>query len=280
MLSLIFCIMIFSAEAHLNLASTDECGEISRGSRRLFARVMGGMPVDITDFPHAVSLQKHGEHFCAGTLISDEWVLTAAHCTHSFSKELWTVAMGSQNSYDIDDYEQRAGVKQIIEHPDYVFPKYYNDLALVQLDKKVLFSQKAKPICLPDSDRRTGRDLGYLAGWGYDSERRKGGKPTEDLHMARLPILENSVCQEWLESKNKRLVLQPEHLCAGYEQGKQDGCDADSGGGLVVIDEKKTLLLVGVMSAGVGCGREKLPGIYTRVEKFVPWIKSTVEKKL
>ena len=181
------------------------------------------------------------------------------------------MSIGTQNS--VNDYEQRVGVEEIILQPDYVYPKYVNDLALLRLDEPVKWSSKAKPSCLPDLDRRTGRALGYLPGWGYDKERRKGGKPTEDLYMARLPIIENSLCQEWLKSKNKRLTLKPEHLCAGYEEGKQDGCASDSGGGLVVIDEQKKWMLVGVMSAGFGCGREKLPGIYTRVEKFMPWIK-------
>ena len=265
-----------SSEAHLNLASTGECGEIPRGSRRLFARVIGGSPADITDFPHAVSLQQYGEHFCAGTLISDEWVLTAAHCVYKVETDAWTVMVGTQNS--VNDFEQRVGVEEIILQPDYVYPKYVNDLALLRLSQPVKWSNKAKPSCLPDLNSRTGRALGYLPGWGYDQERRKGGKPTEDLYMARLPILENSVCQEWMSSKNRRMSLQPEHLCAGYEEGMQDGCASDSGGGLVVIDEQKKWMLVGVMSAGFGCGREKLPGIYTRVEKFMPWIKRTIEQ--
>ncbi len=271
-LKVLLCILGVTS-AYVNLAEDFECGEISRGSRRLFARVMGGTHADITDFPHAVSLQKNGEHYCAGTLIAPDFVLTAAHCVHSYPARLWTVAVGSQNSYDEADYEQRARVEEIIVHPDFVFPKFVNDVALMKLDRRVKWSEKAKPICLPDRKERTGRGLGYLAGWGYDGE---GGEPTKDLHMARLPILDNGVCQEWIKSKNKRVTLLPQQMCAGYEKGQTDGCQADSGGGLVVV-EKGKLVLVGVVSAGFGCGRERLPGIYARVTNFMPWIEDVVE---
>lgn len=102
--------------------------------------------------------------------------------------------------------------------------------------------------------------------------------------MARLPIMENDQCESWFHSQGKKITLKPEHLCAGHEEGQQDGCQGDSGGGLVELDaddegagQAQNLVLVGVMSAGIGCGRKKLPGVYTRVEKFVPWILEKME---
>lgn len=185
--------------------------------------------------------------------------------------------MGDQNSNDRDEHEQLIGVEEIVKHPQYKFPKFIFDLAMIRLQEPVVWSKYAQPVCLPDVNRRTGRGLGYLAGWGYDAESKRGGSPTEDLHLAKLPIIENEKCQEWFHSQGKKITLQPEHLCAGHERGQQDGCQGDSGGGLVSVDEEE-LVLVGVMSAGIGCGRIKLPGVYTRVEKFVSWVESVVRE--
>ena len=151
-------------------------------------------------------------------------MITAAHCVHSYPADVWTVAIGEQNSHSKEEHEQFIGVEEIIKHPDYKFPKFIYDLALIRLKEKASWTKYAQPVCLPSVNSRTGRGLGYLAGWGYDAESKRGGTPTEDLHMARLPIMENEQCQEWFHSQGKRITLQPEHLCAGHEQGQEDGC--------------------------------------------------------
>eukprot|EP00095_Tigriopus_kingsejongensis_P004522 maker-scaffold532_size145644-snap-gene-0.34 protein:Tk04522 transcript:maker-scaffold532_size145644-snap-gene-0.34-mRNA-1 annotation:"hypothetical protein DAPPUDRAFT_56607" len=259
----------------LNLADTP-CGKIARGSRRFHQRILGGSEVHISEFPHAVSLRKDGKHFCGGALVHKQYIITAAHCVHNHPPKVWKVAVGEQNTVKADDTEQLLDVEAIIEHPDYIFPKFTNDIAIIRINKPVIWSKSAQPVCLPEARRRTAKGLGYLAGWGYDNEFKKGGAPTETLHMAKLPILENEVCQSWFRGNGKSISLSPLHLCAGHEYGKVDGCQADSGGGLVSVDDDQ-LLLVGVMSAGIGCGREKMPGLYTRVEKFVPWIQNQIE---
>ena len=68
--------------------------------------------------------------------------------------------------------------------------------------------------------------------------------------------------QNWISTASQ---ITDRHLCAGYQSGGQDGCDGDSGGGLVYVDrDSDKYVLAGVMSAGHGCGRPKSPGIYTR----------------
>ncbi|TRY73855.1 hypothetical protein TCAL_01904 [Tigriopus californicus] len=273
--SLVFLLCSQGVWSMINLADTP-CGKIARGSRRFHQRILGGSEVHISEFPHSVSLRKDGEHFCGGVLVHKHYVLTAAHCVHNRPPKVWQVAVGEQNTVKLDGTEQLMEVEQIIEHPDYIYPKLLNDIAIIRIDKPVIWNKMAQPVCLPDPLRRTAKGLGYLAGWGYDNESKKGGVPTETLHMARIPILENDVCESWLMSQGKSISLAPTHLCAGHEFGAIDGCQADSGGGLVSVDDDQ-LLVVGIMSAGIGCGREKMPGLYTRVEKFIPWIQSEIK---
>ncbi len=172
----------------------------------------------------------------------------------------------------------QIAVEEVIKHPDYKFPKFVHDLALIRLKRPVVWSKYAQPICLPESSHRTGRGRGYLAGWGYDDEVKRGGTPTDEIHLARLPIMENEECERSFSSRGKSVSLTPEHLCAGREEGKVDGCQGDSGGGLTSVEDGR-LVLVGVMSAGIGCGRPGLPGVYTRVEKFARWILEQIKKR-
>lgn len=74
--------------------------------------------------------------------------------------------------------------------------------------------------------------------------------------------------------KNKYLILIFFQLCAG--KGKQDSCQGDSGGPLLVPNGDKHEI-VGIVSWGVGCGRAGYPGVYTRVTKYLPWLRANLE---
>ncbi len=111
----------------------------------------------------------------------------------------------------------------------------------------------------------------YIAGWGLDSQY---GEMTEELHQVELPIVDNEQCQNTLGS---RINIRDTHICAGWAEGGKDGCQADSGGGLITL-KSGHMIMSGVMMGGVGCGRPNLPGVYTRVQKFVKWIEDVVEE--
>ena len=74
------------------------------------------------------------------------------------------------------------------------------------------------------------------------------------------------------------MVIKTSHLCAGFETGGKDSCIEDSGGPLMVKQDGR-LVVVGLVSAGVGCGLPKMPGIYTRISSYIYWIKSVLAKK-
>ena len=113
--------------------------------------------------------------------------------------------------------------------------------------------------------------MAFIAGYGNN---RHGGSPTKELTVAHVPIVTKSKCQEWFESQGEdKSAIDDDMICAGYKGGKIDACQGDSGGALVVDDSSSRKVMVGIMSSGVGCGREKLPGLYTRVESYVDWIR-------
>lgn len=152
-------------------------------------------------------------------------MVTAAHCVHSYTPDVWTVTVGDQNTVENSDPDQQSFQVEAVEvHPDYRFPKYLHDLAVLKLAQPVDWSARAQPMCLPEPFREPRSAEAFIAGWGLDAEKSDGGKPTEDLKVANLPLLTNQECQSWFSGQNRRIVVRDEHICAGFEAGKVDGC--------------------------------------------------------
>ncbi|GLH11932.1 Serine proteinase stubble [Gryllus bimaculatus] len=95
--------------------------------------------------------------------------------------------------------------------------------------------------------------------------------------IVTLEVVENQQCRDWYKSQEKKMKILDSQICAGYEKGGRDSCWADSGGPLM-IGEGDYTVVVGVVSAGIGCGRYRLPGLYTRLSEYVTWIEDTVRE--
>jgi len=102
-----------------------------------------------------------------------------------------------------------------------------------------------------------------VTGFGAISE---GGPQATTLMKADVPLVDNQKCSEYYRSRISDLKI-----CAGYEGGKIDSCQGDSGGPLVCPQNGKSYL-AGVVSYGIGCAREKLPGVYANVQNLLDFI--------
>lgn len=110
--------------------------------------------------------------------------------------------------------------------------------------------------------------IGTVVGWGRTSE---GGILPSIVNQVKVPIMSLAECRN---QKYKSTRITTSMLCAG--RPRMDSCQGDSGGPLLLSNGVK-YFIVGVVSWGVGCGREGYPGVYTRISKFIPWIKSNLE---
>lgn len=132
-----------------------------------------------------------------------------------------------------------------------------------------------------DSTKYSGLS-GTVVGWGWIREidgedhvsNNNKGYPSVTLQKVKLPILRNDVCEAWFQSQSKKITLLPSQFCAGFNFGGKDACRGDSGGPMIIEDNSDTgrYKLIGIVSAGIGCARPSLPGLYTRVASFIPWI--------
>ncbi|KAG8182626.1 hypothetical protein JTE90_009989 [Oedothorax gibbosus] len=237
------------------------------------ARIVGGGDTYEGEFPWAVSVRLLTTHYCGGAIITKYWILTAAHCVKRYSARYFRIRVGEKDiSKDGFRPDVDIHVDEVSVHPGFGRPRRYsNDLALLRLKRPLSFDAYAQPICLPDPEQSLEGRNATAVGWGWMNEIQKV-KP-DVLQKVQVPILNNSVCAKWYaDVYNGYVQIYDYQICAGFKEGKKDSCQGDSGGPLVLKDGDH-FSIIGVVSAGVGCGREKLPGIYSRVSLFVPWIR-------
>ncbi|XP_065074304.1 venom protease-like isoform X2 [Ochlerotatus camptorhynchus] len=250
---------------------------------RITKLIVGGNVTKPGEFPHMAAIgwreaDRTASFYCGGSLISDQFVLTAAHCYKDMNG-VWPsfVRLGDQNLFRDDDRARPKDydITEFINHPQFLRKQgQYNDIALIKLDRVVTFSSFIRPACLYDremvpSKKAIATGFGAL-GFAED--------PSNELMKVSLNIYDNKLCTEAFAGhrtvKNGVLATQ---LCAGNVEGGYDTCQGDSGGPLQITDQGNhcVFYVFGITSIGQGCGAN-LPAIYTRVASFLSWIEPIV----
>ncbi|XP_067616190.1 trypsin-1 [Eurosta solidaginis] len=233
-------------------------------------RIVGGRPTGINQYPWVARIVYDGKFHCGGSLLTKDYVLTAAHCVKKLRKSKIRIIFGDHDQHITSESNaiQRA-VTAIIKHRNFNPDSYNNDIALLKLRKPLTFSKIIRPICLPRYNYDPAGRIGIVVGWGRTSE---GGDLPSIVNQVKVPIMSINECRK---QKYKSSRITSSMLCAG--RPSMDSCQGDSGGPLLLSNGIK-YFIVGVVSWGVGCGRDGYPGVYTRVSKFTPWIKTNLRE--
>ncbi|NXS39254.1 ACRO protein, partial [Balaeniceps rex] len=240
-------------------------------------RVVGGRDAQPGAWPWIVSIQDPWKisigHICRGSLISPQWVLTAAHCfIEARHITMWRVVIRATRLTQLGPEAQVRNIKRLLVHKYYSNILERNDIALLELDQPVQCSSYVQLACVPDASLRVSElATCYVSGWDSTTARHEFPKISTDvLQEAKVRLIGVNLCNSswWY-----RGAIHTHSFCAGYPQGGIDTCQGDSGGPLVCKDNNADYFwLVGVTSWGKGCARAKRPGIYTSTQPFYDWI--------
>lgn len=243
---------------------------------------------------------------CGATLISDKFVLTAAHCVlemgkKPLKKERLSIRLGEFDLRKQSDGEIDFSIENIIPYPHFQVKTFKNDIALLELNKRVTFSSSIAPACLPYDDAKLANQMpgavdnqtAWVLGFGQTSY---NGRTSDQLKQADLKIFPHLKCKQAF----KHLVrLTREYVCAssqfnldnegdvaGAEEtrsGKmKDSCQGDSGGPLMMLPTSNSTIrpqrwyIYGIVSFGYRCASPGFPGVYTRVNRYLSWIETNV----
>ncbi|XP_069508011.1 serine protease 53 isoform X2 [Ambystoma mexicanum] len=268
---LAFCIVATELSA-----DTTECGK-----QKLSLRIFGGSTAALGEWPWHVALSFQGEPLCGGTLLSEQWVVTAAHCFQgnktlkdpaSWKAYLAFTTLGGAP----DEHTVERNVARILLHEKYTSFINGYDAALLQLSKPVAFNRFIQPVCLPKPGHRF-RLGSHCWVTGLEDVR-----PGDNLTLARplqkvsITLIGRNTCNciynslERIEISNPVL---PGMLCGTDKDGDRGPCTGDSGGP-VVCNEDGVWFLAGIVSFSLGCHLPNSPTIFSDVLNYTTWIQT------
>jgi len=266
-----------------------QCG--TRHQNGLFANVQnqGKSDTQFGEWPHMCAILEEREvptpyggaeliteYKCGGSLISAGVVLTAGHCVNSVDPSTMIVRCGewdTQQENEVLEHQDRRVLNTVI-HPGFIETNLHNDLALVFLRQDMELTANVDTMCLPQRGERMDTTKCVATGWGKDRFGDEGQYQTL-LQQVTLPKVEHRYCQKAL-SQNRlgnKFQLDSSFTCAGG-LGGDDTCTGDGGSPLVCPSQTRPgqFVQAGIVSWGLGCGQDGVPGVYADVEEAMCWV--------
>ncbi|XP_013394674.1 limulus clotting factor C-like [Lingula anatina] len=256
--------------------------------------ITNGNVTEIGQWPWQVALYRQTVDkgmalICGGVLLNENWIVTAGHCV----VEPGTAFVASTASFRIklgkyyrddsldDEFVQTFQVEEIHLHPSFEPLSLDADIALMRVpDPGAVFTDRVRPVCMTDvvsSDTRVkAGNRGVVTGWGKN----ENGLYSDELMQAVIPVVDSQVCEEsYVTYADLAMPVTSYMFCGGYAEGQFDACSGDSGGPYVFpsgTGDSLRWYLEGLVSWGSpdGCGKANQYGGYTRVSRFIDWMKN------
>ncbi|CAL8289206.1 unnamed protein product [Boreogadus saida] len=263
-------------------AQLDVCGMAPLNNR-----IVGGEDAAAGTWPWQVSLHRRGSHFCGGSLINRQWVLTAAHCFQGAGDSTTglVVYLGRETQQSLNPNEVSRAVARIVNHPDYNDTPDNNDVCLLQLSAAVTFTDYIRPVCLAAAASSFPAGTGtWVTGWGtissggtrtrntdnHDTPSKAGRGTTSTAKLGVTRSTGGAALKEFYWSSSSGGASRA--LLVDHDWWTSAG---DSGGPMVYKDGPRWVE-AGVVSFGRGCALADTPGVYARVSEYQNWIRGQI----
>jgi hypothetical protein len=303
----VICSNVYEYERHSSLVPMpsipqvypDRCGyrkdNIFNRDDNVHFRVVRGSVAQKGDYPWQAVIRVKGKgtfvHWCGAVIISEKFVLTAAHCLIGYSKGAYIVVAGDYNVDEDEGTEQEAYIEDFYLHEKFrQGHKMNNDIALVKLKGRGFrLNEDVQAICLPDANTNYEMDANCTIS-GYGSIQSGKSASSHDLRAGWVPLQQRQICTMPHVYGD---ALTDGMICAGSLDEGVDSCDGDSGGPLACLYNGTTstppkpmtnrflagaFTLYGITSWGQHCGYANKPGVYVKVAHYRKWIDDTFRK--
>ncbi|GAB1290730.1 Pancreatic trypsin [Apodemus speciosus] len=223
-------------------------------------KIVGGFTCQENSVPYQVSLNS-GYHFCGGSLINNQWVVSAAHCYKSRIQ----VRLGEHNINVIEGNEQFVDAAKIIKHPSFNSRTLNNDIMLIKLSSPVTLNARVATVALPSSCAPAGTQC-LISGWGNTLS--FGDEQPRPAPVSECPkVLPQADCEASYPGQ-----ITNNMICVGFLEGGKDSCQEVTLVALWSAMDSSRALSPG----GYGCALKDSPGVYTKVCNYVDWIQNTI----
>ncbi|KAI6170522.1 Suppressor of tumorigenicity 14 protein-like protein [Aphelenchoides bicaudatus] len=227
-------------------------------------KILGGKNAILNSRPWMGQLFHNGRFICGCSLISNQYALTAAHCTREDRRpRYYHVVFG--------EHQVKSGVRiklrQIIEHPEYKKHTPSYDATLLLLDEIVHETNNISTIRLAGKTPNTNESC-IVNGWGITSD----GNSSKVLKEINVNVISPKNCSISRYFDKNTMICVNESYLAGT-------CTGDSGGPLLCSNNNEYNEQHGIVSFGLSTDCKKGPSVYTDVAKILPWIYDEIESR-
>jgi secreted trypsin-like serine protease len=233
----------------------------------LSQKIVGGKEAVVGSWPWQVSLRRSGSHICGASIIEDNYVITAAHCTYGSAMSSFSLRAGRHTVSGTDANEQTGTPQTMWQHESYNPNTINNDITLFRISTAYRFNNYVNAVCLPTSEITVSGRAMYATGWGEVQGTCCSGR----LKQAMLPSIDRASCQRLYYGSSVTNAM----ICAGQKVG-DNICFGDSGGPLVTqVNGKWELHGASSWVSSQTC-REGGPGVFTNIRYFDSWIRAKI----
>lgn len=253
----------------LNYNNTQKCNNTIRSNTELVAS---------NEFPHMAilgyeTINKTTVWQCGGTLISDQFILTAATCLNSEYGQVKFVRLGSMDikNNETNNCRENYDIIKRISHPDYNPISKFNNIAIIKLLNNVLLTPNIRPACLSDSDDITTKDTIFAI--GYQNSTLSRVNLISSSYEKCKALLEENMNETFLDGYSDEI-----QFCAESQTKTQDSCTRLPGCSIQIQHSKyyNMIKVVGVSSYEQSCKFPNSTGVYTRIYPYLKWIEKVV----